>query len=95
MLGVRLGLDVADQLEEMGIFDASTMTAEDARKLTEMAEQQLLDEKSGDENEGGNDGGGDGTGEGGDGKGEGGDGKGDPEVNKGCIATLHIDDVVG
>ncbi|CAM9286827.1 unnamed protein product, partial [Laminaria digitata] len=45
VLSVRLGLDVADQLEEMGIFDASTMTAEDARTLTNLATQQLIAEK--------------------------------------------------
>lgn len=45
VLSVRLRLDVADQLEEMGIFDASTMTAEDARTLTDLATQQLNAEK--------------------------------------------------
>lgn len=46
MLSVRLGLDVADQLEEMGIFDASTMTPEDARQLTNLATKQLAEEQA-------------------------------------------------
>lgn len=45
MLSVRLGLDVADQLEEMGIFDASAMTPEDTRKLTDLATVQLKQEQ--------------------------------------------------
>lgn len=40
VLGARLGLDVADQLEEMGIFDASTMTQQDARELTNAATEE-------------------------------------------------------
>lgn len=40
VLGARLGLDVADQLEEMGIYDASNMTQEDARELTSKATEQ-------------------------------------------------------
>ncbi|CAM9095802.1 unnamed protein product, partial [Laminaria digitata] len=45
VLSVRLGLDVADQLEEMGIFDASAMTPEDTRKLTDLATVQLKQEQ--------------------------------------------------
>lgn len=41
VLNVRLTLDVADQLEDMGIYNASTMTQEDTRRLTELATEQL------------------------------------------------------
>lgn len=45
MLGARLGLDVADQLEEMGIYDASSMSLEDTRELIELATEQLESEE--------------------------------------------------
>lgn len=45
VLGARLGLDVADQLEEMGIYDASSMSVEDTRELIELATEQLESEE--------------------------------------------------
>ncbi|CAN0246322.1 unnamed protein product, partial [Ectocarpus sp. 12 AP-2014] len=45
VLGARLGLDVADQLEEMGIYDASSMSLEDTRELIELATEQLESEE--------------------------------------------------
>lgn len=45
VLGARLGLDVADQLEEMGIYDASAMTLQDTRELLKLAAVQLEEEE--------------------------------------------------
>lgn len=45
-MSVRLGLDVADELEEMGIYDASTMTVEDTRLLIGRATTQLEEEEA-------------------------------------------------
>lgn len=45
VLGARLGLDVADQLEEMGIYDASAMTLQDTRELLKLAGEQLAEEE--------------------------------------------------
>lgn len=41
VLGVRLGLDVAEQLEDMGIYESSALTPSDTRKLSHLAHQQL------------------------------------------------------
>lgn len=46
VLGVRLSLDVAEQLEDMGIYDASTMTSADVRRLTDFAQEQLRKEEA-------------------------------------------------
>lgn len=46
VLGVRLGLDVAEQLEDMGIYDAATMTSVDARHFTCLAYKQLRKEEA-------------------------------------------------
>lgn len=48
VLDVRLGLDVADQLEDMGIYDASNLTMEDTRILVGQAITQLEQEEAAD-----------------------------------------------
>lgn len=46
VLSIRLGLDVAEQLEEMGIYDAGTMTPADRRQLIELVLEQLAKDEA-------------------------------------------------